>query len=64
MKSIQHVRKKHYETNKRVVTFIDDKWSSDFLEKVEHDPSDERGYRFVLVVVYDLSKYGWGSLQR
>ena len=51
--------KKNYATNKTDVYHIDDIWSLDKLDFKEHGPENNRGYRYVLVVIGKFSKYGW-----
>ena len=51
--------KRNYATNKTDVYFIDDIWSLDILDLKDYGPENNRGYRYVLVVVDNFSKYGW-----
>ena len=51
--------KKNYPTNKTNVYNIDDKWSLDILDLKDYGPENNRGYRYVLVVIDNFSKYGW-----
>ena len=51
--------KKNYITNKTDVYHIDDIWSLDILELKDYGPENNRGYRYVLVIVDNFSKYGW-----
>ena len=51
--------KKNYDTNKTDVYFIDDIWSLDILDLKDYGPENNRGYRYVLVVIDNFSKYGW-----
>ena len=51
--------KKHYPTNKTIIKSIDDTWSSDLLDMNDYGPKNNRGYRYILVVVDKFSKYGW-----
>ena len=37
--------KKKYETNKTMIKFIDDSWSSDSLDMNDYGPENNRGYR-------------------
>ena len=52
-------RKKNYSTNKTDVYHIDDIWSSDILDLKDYGPENNRGYRYVLVIIDNFSKYGW-----
>ena len=51
--------KKNYDTNKTDVYYIDDIWSLDTLDLKVFGPENNRGYRYVLVVIDNFSKYGW-----
>ena len=51
--------KRYYATNKTDVYHIDDTWSLDILDLKDYGPKNNRGYRYVLVVIDNFSKYGW-----
>ena len=51
--------KKYYPTNKTDVYFIDDFWSLDILDPKDYGPKKNRGYRYVLVIIDNFSKFGW-----
>ena len=51
--------KKYYPTNKTDVYHIDDIWSLDILDLKGYGPENKKGYRYVLVVIDNFSKYGW-----
>ena len=51
--------KKYYNTNKTNVYYIDDTWSLDILDLKDYGPKNNRGYRYVLVIIDNFSKYGW-----
>ena len=51
--------KKYYPTNKRDVYYIDDIWSLDILDLKDYGPENNRGYRYVLVIIDNFSKFGW-----
>ena len=51
--------KRYYATNKTNVYYIDDIWSLDILDLKDYGPKNNRGYRYVLVVIDNFSKYGW-----
>ena len=51
--------KKYYATNKTDVYFIDDIWSLDILDLKDYGTENNRGYRYVLVVIDNFSKFGW-----
>ena len=49
--------KKKYPTNKTNVYHIDDMWSLDTLDLKDNGPENIRGYRYVLVVVDNFTKF-------
>ena len=51
--------KKNYATNKTEVYHIDNIWSLDILDLKDYGPESSRGYRYVLVIIDNLSKFGW-----
>ena len=51
--------KKNYPTNKTDVYHIDDIRSLDILDLKVYGPENNRGYRYVLVIIDNFSKYGW-----
>ena len=51
--------KKNYITNKTDVYYIDDIWSLDILDLKDYGPENNRGYRYILVIIDNFSKYGW-----
>ena len=53
--------KKYYPTNKTDVYHIDDTWSLDILDLKDYGPENNRGYRYVLVIIDNFSKFGWTS---
>ena len=53
--------KKNYITNKTDVFYTDDTWSLDILDLKDYGPANNRGYRYVLVVIDNFSKFGWTS---
>ena len=48
-----------YSTNKTDVYHIDDIWSLDILDLKDCGPENNRGYRYVLVIIDNFSKFGW-----
>ena len=42
-----------------MIKSIDDTWSSDLLDMNDYGPKNNRGYRYILVVVDNFSKFGW-----
>ena len=51
--------KKYYDTNKTDVYYIDEIWSVDVLDLKDYGPENNRGYRYVLVIIDNFSKFGW-----
>ena len=51
--------KKYYPTNKTDVYYIDDIWSLDILDLKDYGPKNNRGYRYVFVIIDNFSKFGW-----
>ena len=51
--------RKNYPTNKTNVYYIDNIWSLDILDLKDYGPENNGGYRYVLVVIDNFSKYGW-----
>ena len=49
-------------TNKTDVYHIDDIWSLDTLDLKDYGPKTKRGYRYVLVIIDNFSKFGWTVL--
>ena len=51
--------KKYNPTNKTDVYHVDDIWSLDILDLKDYGSENNRGYRYVLVIIDNFSKYGW-----
>ena len=51
--------KKNYATNKTDVYHIDDNWSFGILDLKDYGPENMSGYRFVVVIIDNFSKFGW-----
>ena len=51
--------KENYPTNKTDVHHIDDIWSLDIKDKKVYGPEITRGYRYVLLVINNFSKFVW-----
>ena len=51
--------KMNYDTKKTDVYHIDDIWSLDISDLKDYGPENNRGYRYVLVIMDNFSKYGW-----
>ena len=50
--------KKNYPTNKINIKSIDDTWSSDLLDMNDYGTKNIKGYRYILVVIDNFSKFG------
>ena len=50
---------KNYETNKTMIKSVDDTWSSDLLDMNDYGPKNNKGYRYILLVIDNFSKFGW-----
>ena len=51
--------KRNYNTNETDVYHIDDIWSLDILDLKDYGPENNRGYRYVLIIIDNFSKFGW-----
>ena len=51
--------RKNCETNKTMIRSIDDTWSSDLLDMNDYRPKNNKGYRYIFVVIDNFSKLGW-----
>ena len=51
--------KKNFPTNQTDVYRMDAIWILDILDLKDYGPENNRGYRFVLVVIDSFSKFGW-----
>ena len=51
--------KKNYAKNKTNVHHIDEIWSLDILDLKDYGPENNRGYRYVLVIIDNFSKFGF-----
>ena len=50
---------RNYLTNKTIIKSIDDTWSSDLLDMNDYGTKNNKGYRYILVVIDNFSKFGW-----
>ena len=51
--------KNHYPTNKTIINSFDDTWSLDLLVINDYGIKNNEGYRYFLVVIDNLFKFGW-----
>ena len=49
--------KKNFETNKIVYNHIDEIWSIDLVDMIDYKTSNNKGYRYIFIVIDNLSKY-------
>ena len=50
--------KNNYPTNNSIIKSIDDTWSSDLLDMNDYGPKNNKGYRYILLVIDNFSKFG------
>ena len=50
---------KNYPTNKTIINYFVDSWSSDLLDMNDYGIKINKGYRYILVVIDNFSKFGW-----
>ena len=50
---------KNYETNKIVYNHIDEEWSIDLADMIDYKTSNNRGYRYIFIIIDNYSKYLW-----
>ena len=48
--------RKNYETNKFVYKAIDDVWSSDLVVMTDHNVKNNKGHKYILVIIDNFSK--------
>ena len=51
--------RKNYPTNKIVYNHIDEIWSIDLADMIDYKISNNKGYRYIFVVIDNFSKYLW-----
>ena len=51
--------RRNYARNNTDVYHVDDIWSSDILDLKDYGPENNKGYRYVLVIIDNFSKFGW-----
>ena len=51
--------KKNCDTIKTDVYYVDEIWSLVNLDLKVYGPGNNRRYRYVLVIIYNFSKFGW-----
>ena len=51
--------RKNYETNKIIYNHIDEIWSIDLADMIDHKVSNNKGYRYIFIIIDNCSKYLW-----
>ena len=52
--------RKNYPTNKIIYNHLDQIWSIDLLDLIDYKISNNKGYRYIFIIVDNFSKYLWG----
>ena len=50
---------KNYPTNKIVYNHIDEIWSIDLSDMIDYKISNNKGYRYIFIIIDNYSKYLW-----
>ena len=53
--------KKFYPTNKIIYNHIDDIWSIDLADMIDYKISNNKGFRYIFIIIDNFSKYLWAS---
>ena len=53
--------RKNYETNEIVYNHNDEIWSIDLADMIDYKISNNKGFRYIFVVIDDFSKYLWAA---
>ena len=51
--------KKNYPTNKIIYNHIDEIWSIDLADMIDYKTSNNKGYRYIFIIIDNFSKYLW-----
>ena len=51
--------RKNYETNKIKYNHIDEIWGIDLADMIDYKISNDKGFRYIFIVIDDFSKYLW-----
>ena len=51
--------KKNYETNKIIYNHSDEIWSIDLADMIDYKISNNKGYRYIFIIIDNFSKYLW-----
>ena len=50
---------RNYETNKIIYNHIDEIWSIDLADMIEYKISNNKGFRYIFIIIDNYSKYLW-----
>ena len=50
---------KNYPTNKIKYNYIDETWSIDLADMIDYKPSNNKGFRYIFIIIDNFSKYLW-----
>ena len=51
--------RRHFPTNKIVYNHVDEIWSIDLADMIDYKNSNNKGFRYIFVVIDNFSKYLW-----
>ena len=51
--------KKNFPTNKIIYNHIDEIWSYDLADMVDYKTSNNKGFRYIFIIIDNFSKYLW-----
>ena len=52
---------KNYETNKILYNYIDETWSIDFADMIGYKTSNNKGFRYIFIIIDNFSKFLWAK---
>ena len=52
--------RKNYPTNKIIFNHTDEMWSIDLADMIDYKVSNNKGYRYIFIIIDNFSKYLWG----
>ena len=59
MRYIQNHFEKTYPTNKVIYNHVDENWSIDLGDMVDYKISNNKGYRYIFIIIDNFSNYLW-----
>ena len=54
--------RRNYPTNKVTYNYIDEIWSIDLADMIDYKISNNKGFRYIFVIIDNFSKYSWAIL--